>query len=140
MNHWDRFQKHFLRYEDLGLSIDISRMGFDDGFFPRMAPLCARALADMRELESGAVANPDENRMVGHYWLRMPELAPTPEMAAAIMQDIGDSLEFAVAVHTGEIAPPGGGKFTRLLVIGIGGSALGPQFTTHALVDEWRAP
>ena len=28
------------------------------------------------DLEKGAIANPDENRMVGHYWLRAPERAP----------------------------------------------------------------
>ena len=27
-------------------------------------------------LEKGAIANADEKRMVGHYWLRAPELAP----------------------------------------------------------------
>ena len=34
----------------------------------------------MDALEKGAIANPDEKRMVGHYWLRAPELAPTPEL------------------------------------------------------------
>ena len=29
----------------------------------------------MAALEKGAIANPDENRMVGHYWLRAPDLA-----------------------------------------------------------------
>ena len=33
------------------------------------------ALHAMQELESGAIANPDENRMVGHYWLRNADLA-----------------------------------------------------------------
>ena len=35
------------------------------------------ALQAMQELESGAIANPDENRMVGHYWLKMPILPQT---------------------------------------------------------------
>merc|ERR1711967_150518 len=30
----------------------------------------------MESLESGKISNPDEKRMVGHYWLRAPELAP----------------------------------------------------------------
>jgi glucose-6-phosphate isomerase len=140
MSHWHRFQKHFLRYDDLGISLDISRMGFDDAFFKRMAPLCDRALAGMAKLEAGAIANPDENRMVGHYWLRMPELAPTPALKAAIEKDIADSIEFAKAVHAGTVAPPGGGRFKHLLIAGIGGSALGPQLATDALVDAWRAP
>lgn len=44
----------------------------------------ARAFAAMAELEAGAVANPDEGRRVGHYWLRAPELAPEPELAQSI--------------------------------------------------------
>src|SRR5207247_7970561 len=81
---WPRFQKYFLRYDDLGFSIDISRMRFADEFFDRMKPLVARAFAAMRELEAGAIANPDEQRMVGHYWLRDSKLAPMPELRADI--------------------------------------------------------
>jgi glucose-6-phosphate isomerase len=33
------------------------------------------AFAEMAALEKHAVANPDEKRMVGHYWLRNPALA-----------------------------------------------------------------
>ena len=40
--------------------------------------------------------------------------------------------DFAAKVHAGEIAGPKG-RFRNLLVIGIGGSALGPQFVSHAL-------
>jgi len=140
MSHWHTFQQSLLRDPDTGLSLDVSRMSFPDGYFERMAPLCEKALADMAELEDGAIANPDEGRMVGHYWLRTPALAPTPELRAEIERDIADTLSFAADVHAGRIAPPGGGKFTRLLIIGIGGSSLGPQLTAAALVDDWSAP
>ena len=140
MSLWQRFQDTFLRYDDLGLSLDISRMDFADDFFQRMEPLCAKALADMAELEDGAIANPDEGRMVGHYWLRNAQLAPTPELAAAIEKDTAGSLAFAAEVHAGKVTPERGGKFTQLLVIGIGGSALGPQLVADALVDAWKAP
>jgi glucose-6-phosphate isomerase len=140
MSHWHQFQDSLLRDPDTGLSLDVSRMSFPDGFFERMAPLCEKALADMAELEDGAIANPDEGRMVGHYWLRTPSLAPTPELRAEIERDIDDSLAFAADVHAGRVAPPGGGKFTRILIIGIGGSALGPQLAAAALVDDWTAP
>ena len=56
---WPRFQKYFLRYDDLDFSIDISRMRFAEGFFDKMKPLVEKAVAAMRELESGAIANPD---------------------------------------------------------------------------------
>ena len=73
-----------MRYADLDFSIDISRMKFPADFFEKMQPRIEKAFAAMRELESGAIANPDEKRMVGHYWLRNPALAPTPELRANI--------------------------------------------------------
>jgi len=37
MNHWDRFQKHFVRYPNMGFSIDISRMAFEEDLFANVA-------------------------------------------------------------------------------------------------------
>ncbi len=130
---WDRFATYFLRYEDLGFSLDISRMRFGDGFFAGMGSKVEKAFADMKALEAGAIANPDENRMVGHYWLRSPELAPTPELRAEIEKTRADIVAFAADVHSGKVAAPGGKRFTEVLLVGIGGSALGPQFISDAL-------
>ncbi len=140
MNHWSRYQKHLIRYADLGLSLDISRMDFADDFLNKMEPLVQRAFADMKKLEAGGIANPDEQRMVGHYWLRNAKLAPTEDMRAGIAKDIADSKAFASEVHSAKAVAQNGSKFVRMLVIGIGGSALGPQFMTDALVDSWKAP
>jgi glucose-6-phosphate isomerase len=74
---WDRFQRHYVEFPSLGLAIDISRVLFPDDYFAGMEPRMQRAYIAMAELEKGGVANPDEKRMVGHYWLRTPELAPT---------------------------------------------------------------
>ena len=130
---WPRFRQHFLEYDDIGLSIDISRMRFADDFFSRMQPEVERAFAAMRELESGAIANPDEKRMVGHYWLRNPQLAPNEELRAAVEETNARIRQFAADVHSGTVAPASGGRFRHLLLIGIGGSALGPQFVADAL-------
>lgn len=130
---WERFQTFHLRYDDLGFSLDISRMRFDDGFHARMAPLVEKAHADREALEAGAIANPDEDRMVGHYWLRNPALAPNAELRAEIDTTREAILSFARAVHSGQIAAPDGGRFTEVLLVGIGGSALGPQFIADAL-------
>ena len=130
---WPRFQQYFLVYEDLDFSIDISRMRFPDGFFAKMAPLVERAFAAMRELEAGAIANPDENRMVGHYWLRDSKLAPTTELRADIDKTNAKIKQFATDIHSGRVGPQKGGRFKHLLLIGIGGSALGPQFVADAL-------
>ncbi|HSY54314.1 MAG TPA: glucose-6-phosphate isomerase, partial [Opitutaceae bacterium] len=88
-------------------------------------------------LEQGVIANPDEKRMVGHYWLRAPQLAPTKEISSEISSTLVAIKDFAAKIHTGAIAGPNG-PFTDLLVIGIGGSALGPQFVSHALGQPAR--
>src|SRR5438477_9347137 len=77
---WQRFQQYFLYYRDLGFSLDISRMKFPDDFFEKMQPKIDKGFAAMRELEAGAIANPSEKRMVGHYWLRNAALAPTAKI------------------------------------------------------------
>ncbi len=130
---WSRFQRTFLRYDDLGVSVDISRMSFPDDFFATMKPKIDAAFASMKELEAGAIANPDENRMVGHYWLRDASLAPTAQLRGEVDGTKNDILAFAKAIHAGEIKAANGRKFTDLISIGIGGSALGPEFVADAL-------
>lgn len=137
---WKRYCESLIRYEDLGVSLDCSRMNHGEGYVPSMEAAAEAALEAMRALEGGAVANPDEGRMVGHYWLRTPGLAPTGEIRAEIERDAAAAREFALAVHGGRVAPQRGGRFRRLLVIGIGGSALGPQLVADCLVDGWKAP
>src|SRR6266404_5536762 len=130
---WQRFQQYFLRYEDLGLCIDISRMKFPDDFFDQMRPKIDKAVASMRDLEAGGIANPDEKRMVGHYWLRKPSLAPNAELRSEIENTNARIKQFAADVHSGKIKGGKGEKFQHVLSIGIGGSALGPQFIADAL-------
>src|SRR6266705_980058 len=130
---WQRLQQYFLRYGDLGFSIDISRMKFPDDFFEKMQPKIDEAFATMRELEAGAIANPDETRMVGHYWLRNPAVAPSAELRADIEETKKRIKRFAADVHAGKIATEDGKRFEHILLIGIGGSALGPQFVADAL-------
>src|SRR5213083_3306347 len=130
---WQRFQRYFLCYRDLDFSLDISRMKFSEDFFEKMQPKIEKAFTAMRELEAGAIANPTENRMVGHYWLRNPALAPTPEIRSEIENTIRRINAFAKDVHSGKITTENGKCFEHVLHIGIGGSALGPQFVSAAL-------
>src|SRR4029453_15725085 len=111
----------------------LSRMKFPDDFFEKMQPRIENAFAAMRDLESGAIANPSEKRMVGHYWLRNPALAPTAEIRAEIEETIKSIKSFAADVHAGKIAAENGKRFEHILLIGIGGSARGPQFVADAL-------
>src|SRR5881296_1690423 len=130
---WQRFQRYLLCYRDLDFSLDISRMKFSEDFFEKMQPKIEKAFTAMRELEAGAIANPTENRMVGHYWLRNPLLAPTPELRAEIQDTVKRIKRFAEDVHAGKIAAENGQRFKHVLLIGIGGSALGPQLVADAL-------
>src|SRR5216110_3376140 len=130
---WQRFQRYFLEYRELGFSLDISRMKFPGIMFDEMRPQIEQAFAAMGQLEAGAIANPTEKRMVGHYWLRNPALAPTPTIRAEIEDTIQHIKRFAEDVHSGKITAENGRRFDRVLHIGIGGSALGPQFVSDAL-------
>lgn len=123
---WGRYQNYFLRNDELGFSLDVSRMRFGDDYLGRMEVPAQHAFSQMNALEAGAISNPDENRMAGHYWLRAPELAPTPELREEIASTNAIIAQFASDIHRD-------GKFTDVLVIGIGGSALGPQFVSDAL-------
>jgi glucose-6-phosphate isomerase len=129
---WNQFNQSFVRYPDLGFSIDFSRVDLPSGYFDQMTGKITTAEAAMRAVEAGEIANPDENRMVGHYWLRNSSLAPA-ELKSEIDSTLAATLQFAAEVHAGNIAPPAGGKFTRVLVVGIGGSALGPQLVAEAI-------
>src|SRR6266508_4381157 len=129
---WTRFQEWYKEFSQLELAVDISRMNFPDDFFASMEPRVQKAYAAMAELEKGAIANPDEKRMVGHYWLRNPELAPTAEIRKEIEDMQAAIKDFAAQVHGGSMHGSKG-AFKNLLLIGIGGSALGPQFVANAL-------
>lgn len=123
---WNRYQRYYCRIDPLDLSLDISRIRFSADFLERMAPAMNRAYAAMDALEGGAIANPDESRMVGHYWLRAPHLTPDPELRREIEWTVKAIQDFAAEVHES-------GQFSDVVSIGIGGSALGPMFVADAL-------
>ncbi len=103
-----------------GLVLDL--IDGPPGAGPALDAALGLAVRRMAELEAGAIANPDEGRQVGHYWLRAPELAPDPQQRSAIEASWAavDALD--------------GGDHEDVLLIGIGGSALGPQLLREALV------
>src|SRR5947209_9136790 len=92
---WHRYCDLLCTVPELGLSVDVSRMTFDDAFLARMEVAMQAAFKAMEGLERGDIANPDENRMVGHYWLRAPERAPTAEITFAIRDTIAGIKVFA---------------------------------------------
>lgn len=133
---WARYKTYLSVVPSLSVRLDISRMRFDDGLFERMREPLKRAFEAMDRLEAGDIANPDEGRMVGHYWLRDPSRAPRPEIRDSIVSEIARVKAFAADVHTARLRPEKADRFRNLLVIGIGGSALGPQLVASALTSE----
>ncbi|MFP6873848.1 MAG: glucose-6-phosphate isomerase [Verrucomicrobiales bacterium] len=129
---WQEFSKNLLRYSDPDLWLDLSRMAIPAGYANENAAAIKRAIDEMRRIEAGEIINTDEGRMVGHYWLRTPSLAPEG-LGPAIKRKIAEIKAFASGVHKGEILAPENKTFRHLLIIGIGGSALGPQLAIDAL-------
>lgn len=128
-----RFQAMSCHFIDLGLSLDLSHMGFDRGALDALEAPLAAAFDAMAELEKGALANPDEGRMVGHYWLRAPALAPTAEIREAIGSTRDEVVRFAERVRSGAVKPATKARFEDVVLVGIGGSSLGPLLVYDAL-------
>ncbi|OIR13561.1 glucose-6-phosphate isomerase [mine drainage metagenome] len=134
---WTRYKELNFPNQALGVSLDLSRMPFPDGYLEQMAAPMQACFSEMSALEKGAIANPDENRMVGHYWLRAAHLAPTAELSREITGTLAAIKDFSAKVHSGAIKGPRG-AFKHLLVVGIGGSALGPQLVNQALAQPGK--
>lgn len=130
---WQRYQENLCGCGELGITLDVSRVPFTTNFMNKMEPAIQQALDAMARLEAGEIANPDEDRMVGHYWLRNASLAPTDEIGKDITKTLRSIKQFANKVHTGKTAPQKAKKFTDILQVGIGGSALGPQLVADCL-------
>uniref|UniRef100_A0A1J3EKL6 Glucose-6-phosphate isomerase n=1 Tax=Noccaea caerulescens TaxID=107243 RepID=A0A1J3EKL6_NOCCA len=135
---WQRYLDWLYQQKDLGLYLDVSRVGFTDEFVVEMEQRFQAAFKAMEDLEKGSIANPDEGRMVGHYWLRDSKLAPKPTLKTLIEKTLDSICSFADDIISGKIKPPSSpaGRFTQILSVGIGGSALGPQFVAEALAPD----
>ncbi|MEX1324077.1 MAG: glucose-6-phosphate isomerase [Synechococcaceae cyanobacterium] len=123
---WQRFCD-LLWYDDgLGFWLDVSRMAIGPADLDNLRPRFVEAFKAMTALEGGAIANADEQRMVGHYWLRTPELAPDAATAAHISAEVE-------RIETFGREQLAAGRFTDVVWIGIGGSGLGPLLMVEAL-------
>ncbi len=122
MDLWQTYKDRVFYDKGTGLMLDLS--GITE--FSLLEEQMTAVFDRMEALEKGAVANGDENRMVGHFWLRDPDSAPSAAIAGEIRQAREGILAFAHRVHTD-------GAFRNVLLIGIGGSSLGPAFVADAL-------
>ena len=132
---WERFSQLLWHDDGLGFWLDVSRMGLDPEQLAAMEPAFAAAFQAMADLEAGAIANPDEQRQVGHYWLRSPDLAPDPEARGHIREEVNRIEAFGRDVLSGALEASPGRRFTDVLWIGIGGSGLGPLLMIRVLQE-----
>lgn len=130
---WNAFTKTVYYSPETKMLVDWSGMDLSDEYMASMKPKIEAALDAMEALDGGAVANPDEGRMVGHYWLRAPSMAPTEALRNEITDCLARVKAFAAKVHSGEIRSEKGETFQNVIVGGIGGSSLGPVFVSKAL-------
>jgi glucose-6-phosphate isomerase len=133
MPTFDQYLAWRVVLDEPGVELDLSDAGLTREGLDAAEPALTAALAAMERLEAGAIANADEQRMVGHYWLRDPDRAPQAAVSAEIRACWAAIERFTADVREGRIAAADGQPFRSVLLIGIGGSALGPQLLADAL-------
>jgi len=135
-DRFTRYQQLRCVLDDPFVELDLGHAGLAEADLAALRAPLQQALTAMQKLEGGAIANADEKRQVGHFWLRAPGLAPSPDVEDAIVRTLGQVEAFAQAVHSGRIAPPEGMPFKKVVLCGIGGSSLGPML----LADVFGGP
>ncbi|MGQ9589359.1 MAG: glucose-6-phosphate isomerase [Planctomycetota bacterium] len=129
-DYWTEYKARL--HTAAGIALDLSRISIPDGYLAGPGGPVERAFELMARLEAGEKVNTTEGRMVGHYWLRDPDSAPGG-LGAEIREVQREVKDFAVRVRSGSIRPQTGDRFENVLLVGIGGSALGPQLIADAL-------
>lgn len=112
-----------INLQGLGIRFDFSNLPLPPVAEGGYQQDISRALAELSRVEGGEEVNTDEHRMVGHYWLRDPGRAPTPEIRAEIQAELHKVKRFWATQAS---------HFSTVVWLGIGGSALGPQFLQAA--------
>ena len=123
---WKRYCDLLFSDDSLGFWLDISRMDVENKDFKNFEERYSEAFDSLAKLENGSIANIDERRQVGHYWLRNPKIAPSEQISDSIVIEIKKISEFGSSIVNGEITNNDGKKYTDVFWIGIGGSGLGP--------------
>ncbi|AAP99990.1 MULTISPECIES: glucose-6-phosphate isomerase [Prochlorococcus] len=135
-DQWERFSQLLFYDEEIGFWLDISRMKFSSEDIGSLQDNFKEACKSMKALEKGSIANIDESRQVGHYWLRNASLAPSKQTSNSIRNEINDIKTFGENILNGKITTAQGKPFTDVLWIGIGGSGLGPLLIVNSLQDN----
>lgn len=122
-----------------GLFFDYSRQRLDDPTRELLFSLEAQLELRRRfgRMCAGDTLNVTEKRSVLHTACRNfgqePILVDGQDVMADIRRVRGQIKTFCDQIHNGEITSAGGRPFRHVVVIGIGGSYLGPEFVSTAL-------
>ena len=133
MNDWNKFVKYLWFDEDINMWLDISKVLFNEKKITEIERKFKNVYKASKDLEDGSISNVDENRQVGHYWLRNSNIAPDKEIGKQIEEEIKNIEEFSSQILNKKILNKNGSFFTDVLWIGIGGSALGPLLLIESL-------
>ena len=133
MNDWNKFVKYLWFDEDINMWLDISKVLFNEKKITEIERKFINVYKASKDLEDGSISNVDENRQVGHYWLRNSNIAPDKEIGKQIEEEIKNIEEFSSQILNKKILNKNGSFFTDVLWIGIGGSALGPLLLIESL-------
>ena len=117
---WLRYCDLLYSNDSLGFWLDISRMNVEKSDFEKFKDIYSKAFDSITSLENGSIANFDEGRQVGHYWLRNPQIAPTQKITESISNEIHEISKFGSSILNGEITNSDGKKYTDVFWIGIG--------------------
>ncbi|WP_320674681.1 glucose-6-phosphate isomerase [Prochlorococcus sp. MIT 1341] len=132
-SEWTRYCQLNWFNDDLGIWLDISRMHLDHRKLGIIEEDFPKILDSMNSLENGSISNIDEQRQVGHYWLRNASIAPNDEIKNSINGQISTIKEFSQKILEGTIKSFNNKNFSDVVWIGIGGSSLGPSLLINAL-------
>ncbi len=133
---WERYCDLLFSDDSLGFWLDVSRMDIDKNDLENFKSNYSKAFDSISRLENGAIANIDEGRQVGHYWLRNPKIAPTKEISDSISKEVSEISKFGTSILAGEITNSHGKCYTDVFWIGIGGSGLGPLLIKESFKQD----
>ncbi len=129
-----------------GLLFDYSKTNMDESARDLLLHLAESAgVAARRDaMFAGEKINETEGRAVLHTALRAPGPEPVLVDGENVLPAVHATLTrmetFAAAIRDGDLHAPGGGRYTDVLNIGIGGSDLGPAMATLALAPYHDGP
>ena len=130
---WKKYCNYLWFDKKINIWLDISKINFTSNQISSLEKKFINVFSSIKKLEAGAISNIDEERQVGHYWLRNPSVAPNNLIKDLILNDIKDISEFGENILSGKISNNTNQIYTDVLWIGIGGSGLGPLLITEAL-------